>query len=237
MGHACRTYWPGRATKPVSPYSGPLPTAPCVSLSCWGDCCPCRDRYLMPGGRMVDQVWASFPVCWVGDVPGCAVAVWCGVEQLQPTFNSLLRLGHKHSSWECFAESGTTSTPWCVPALHWMKMQMCTVPLQGLEFCRKVIGAGGPKGTWATICPLPKGVTWDMRAWEFRHSLSPVLPQEIKIAPYLSQARWFLKSEPQEADLSTSTVHLLPLFVQQLRVGIAFMHVSKGVVGIKRRSH
>lgn len=71
-------------------------------------CSPYRDRLLMPGGRMGDQIWAPFPVCWLGDVPGCAVAVWCEVEQPQSVFDPVLRLGHKHSTWECPAESGTS---------------------------------------------------------------------------------------------------------------------------------
>lgn len=166
-------------------------------------------------GRMGDQVWAPFPVCWVGDVPGCAVAVWCEVEKPQTIFDPVFRLGHKHSTWECLAESGATYMPWCVPTFHWKKIQVCSVPLQGLDFCRKVIGACGPKGTWATTRPLPTGVTWDTRAWEFRYSLGPVLPQEIKIDSYLSQT-WFLKSEPQQSKLNTSTVLILLLDIATL---------------------
>lgn len=45
----------------------------------------------MPEGRMVDQVWTPFPVCWVGDVPGCAVAVCPEVEQPQTIFDPVLR--------------------------------------------------------------------------------------------------------------------------------------------------
>lgn len=139
MGHACRIYWPGGAPKPVSPYSAPLPTAPCVSLSCWGDSA-------LPAGTgtsFLDQVWAPFPVCWVGDVPGCAVAAWCALEQPQPTFDPVLRLGHKQSSRECLAESGPTYMPWCVPALHWMKLQ-CALCL-----CRAWNSAGGDWSLWA----------------------------------------------------------------------------------------
>lgn len=64
-------------------------------------------------GRMGDQVWAPFAVCWLGDVPDCAVAVWCEAEQPQSIFDPVLRLGHKHSTWERLAESGTSYMP-CV---------------------------------------------------------------------------------------------------------------------------
>lgn len=146
----------------------------------------------------------------------------CGVEQPQGIFDPVLRLGHKNSTCECLAESGTTYMPSCVPIFKWMKMQMCTVPLQGLEFCRKVIEACGLRGTWATIHPLPTGATWDMRAWEVRYSLSPVLPQEIKIASYLSLTWFFKVRTPRGKTEHLSSSHSAvgcgyPLSVPQLR--------------------
>lgn len=105
-----------------------------------------------------------------------------------------------------------------------MKIQVCTVPLQGLNFCRKVIATCGPKGTWATTHPLPTGVTWDTRALEFRYNLSPVLPPDLGDKNcLLSFTGMVLKvrtprGKSEHLNSSHSAVGCCyPLFVQQLR--------------------